>query len=216
MIHYIGNTYLMVTIIDYGMGNVGSVRNALETLGAEVVISNAPADIEHASHLILPGVGNFKDGMARLTDSGVLPSLTEAVLTRKTPFLGICLGMQMLAERGDESGGAEGLGWIPGVVQRLVVDERLYRMPHVGWNDVTAKANSILLAGVKRPIFYFVHSYQFVPKDNAVIAATCEYDEIFTAAIENGTIFGVQFHPEKSQKEGLHVLQNFLNVPNNV
>lgn len=202
----------MITIIDYGMGNVGSVKNALHALGAEAVVSTAPADVERSSHLILPGVGSFTEGMRRLSATGLIPLLNSVVLERKKPLLGICLGMQMFAETGEEGGTGAGLGWVRGATRRLASDEIAYRLPHVGWNDVTVRPNSKLFMGVKRPIFYFVHSYSLCPADESIVCGTTDYGGRFVAAVESDTIFGVQFHPEKSQEEGLLVLQNFLNA----
>lgn len=194
------------------MGNVGSVKNALQALGAETVVSTVSADIERASHIILPGVGSFTEGMRRLFATGLVPLLNDVVLKRKKPILGICLGMQMFAETGDEGGNSAGLGWVRGATRRLVVDETIYRLPHIGWNDVATQSNNKLFAGVKRPIFYFVHSYSLCPADGRAISGMTDYGGRFVAAIESDTIFGVQFHPEKSQEEGLLVLQNFLNI----
>ncbi len=236
----------VVVIIDYGMGNVGSVKNALAFLGYEALLSSSPADLERATHLILPGVGAFADGMKNLTKSGLLPALESEVLTRQKPILGLCLGMQLFASEGEEDGLHNGLGWIKGRVRRFSVDERRYKVPHVGWNDVypvrtpltpvggdhsnklmgvdapisrsrSTRSNGVypkdratIFLGVKRPIFYFVHSYHLIPEDKSIISAEAEYGERFVAAIEKDNIFGLQFHPEKSQQEGLRVLENFL------
>lgn len=203
----------MVTIIDYGMGNVGSVKNALGALGVEAVVSAAPEDVKRASHLVVPGVGAFSEGMRRLSATGLVPLLNDMVLERKKPLLGICLGMQMFAQWGEEGGKTAGLGWVKGVTRHFAIDEAVYRLPHIGWNDVAAQPGSVLFAGVKRPIFYFVHSYVLAPATPGVISGVADYGGPFAAAIEADTIFGVQFHPEKSQEEGLRVLQNFLAVP---
>ena len=194
------------------MGNVGSVKNALQALGAKAIVSAVPADIERASHLILPGVGSFAEGMRRLSATGLISLLNEAILKRKKPLWGICLGMQMLAETGDEGGSCTGLVFVRGSARRLNVDETIYRLPHIGWNDVAVQPNARLFVGVKRPVFYFVHSYGLFPADNKVISGIADYGGRFAAAIETGNIFGVQFHPEKSQEDGLIVLQNFLNT----
>lgn len=206
------NQLKRVVIIDYGMGNVGSVKNALTFLGKESVISSDPRDLESASHLILPGVGAFADGIKNLAGSGLLPTLESEVLIKKKPILGLCLGMQLFAGEGEEGGLHKGLGWIKGRVQRFKVDEKLYKVPHVGWNDIYPSDRAILFLGVKRPIFYFVHSYHLVPEDKSIISAEAEYGQRFVAAIEKDNIFGLQFHPEKSQSEGLRVLENFLKL----
>jgi len=200
----------MIVIIDYGMGNVGSVKNALGALGHEAVISASPDDIRSASHLILPGVGAFPDGMKNLTDSGLVTVLSQEVVEKKKPILGVCLGMQLFAGQGEEGGMHTGLGWIPGVTRRFRVDGTRYKIPHVGWNDVSVRTQSRLFRGIARPIFYFVHSYHLVPEDSTIISGESEYGEYFAAAVEQDNIFGVQFHPEKSQYAGLKVLENFL------
>ncbi len=200
----------MIVIVDYGMGNVGSVKNALTLLGAEVVISNKKADIEQSTHIILPGVGAFGDGMRRLRESSAIGVLRREVLEKKKPFLGVCLGMQLLATKGDEGGIHEGLGWIPGNVRRFDIDENKFRVPHIGWNDVVCERESSLFSDISSPVFYFVHSYIFVPSDAATVTARCEYGEPFAAAVEMDNIRGVQFHPEKSQKSGLTLLCNFI------
>ena len=201
----------MVIIIDYGMGNVGSVKNALEFLGEKALISSNPGDLEKASHIILPGVGSFGDGINNLKRSGLVEVLEKEVLKNKKPFLGICLGMQLLAEEGEEGGLHRGLGWIAGKVRHFKVDSKDFRIPHVGWNDIFPKENQELFKGISSQIFYFVHSYFLEPKDKSVVAAVCRYGEEFTAAIQKDNIFGTQFHPEKSQKSGLMLLKNFIN-----
>ena len=200
----------MVVIIDYGMGNLFSVKNALEAIGAEAKISNEPDDLRRAEQIILPGVGAFPDGMKNLKNLDIIPILEEEVLEKKKPFLGICLGAQLLATQGEEHQLTDGLGWIKGRVRRFQVDESKFRIPHIGWNDVFPKKDNILFKNVHPPIFYFVHSYHLVPEDQSVIVATSEYGETFAAALQKENIFGVQFHPEKSQKNGLRILENFL------
>ena len=200
----------MVVVIDYGMGNLFSVKNALEAIGAEAKISNEPDDLRRADQIILPGVGAFPDGMSNLKKRGLIPVLEEEVLEKKKPFLGICLGAQLLATQGEEHQLTDGLGWIKGRVRRFQVDESKFRIPHIGWNDVFPKKDNILFKNVHPPIFYFVHSYHLVPEDQSVIVATSEYGETFVAAFQKENIFGVQFHPEKSQKNGLRILENFL------
>lgn len=199
----------MIVIVDYGMGNIGSVKNAIEALGRSAVVSNKKGDLENSSHIILPGVGAFGDGIKNLEASGLLEVLSREVLEKEKPFLGICLGMQLLAEYGEEDGDHRGLGWITGKVRRFQVDENKFKVPHIGWNDVSFKDSSPIFKGVVSPIFYFVHSYLIVPTEEEIISAVCDYGEIFPAAIQKGNIFGVQFHPEKSQKSGLLLLQNF-------
>lgn len=200
----------MIVVIDYGMGNTGSVLNALRFLGASARLSRAPEDLAAATHLILPGVGAFQDGMRNLREYGLIPALKKEVLSKRKPLLGICLGLQLLAERGEEGGPCDGLGFVKGTVRRLRVDTARFRLPHIGWNDVVALKDTRLFAGIASPVFYFVHSYVLGPTDESVVAATCLYGERFTAAIEQENIFGTQFHPEKSQTSGLAALKNFL------
>lgn len=202
----------MVAVIDYGMGNVGSVKNAIRFLGSEVELTNRSEDIERASHIILPGVGAFGEGMCNLEKFGLLDVLKREVLEKEKYFLGICLGMQLLADFGEEGGENRGLGWIQGRVRRLHVDEAVIRLPHVGWDDVVPTTDALLFKDVRPSIYYFVHSYVIEPRESDVIAAACDYSESFVAAIQKKNIFGVQFHPEKSQKSGLAVLHNFLQL----
>lgn len=202
----------MVVIIDYGMGNVGSVKNALDYLKAQSLISAKESDLRNASHLILPGVGAFGEGMQRLKEKGLVEIIKREVKTNKKPFLGICLGMQMLADTGEEGGKFQGLGFLEGRTRRLKVNEKKFHLPHIGWNDVEPKKQSVLFREVASPVFYFVHSYVLDPQDKSIIEATCDYGQRFCAAIAKDNIFGVQFHPERSQKSGLSLLQNFLNI----
>lgn len=202
---------MSIVIIDYGMGNVFSVQNALSVLGAKSIISKKPEDIASSDRIILPGVGAFPDGMKNLKASVLVGVLEREILEKKKPFLGICLGMQLLASLGKEYKETKGLNWIPGTVRRFEVDEKKFRIPHVGWNDIVPKENSILFSGITNPVFYFVHSFHFVPEDPLVIAARCDYGETFVVSVQKDNIFGTQFHPEKSQKSGFAVLKNFLN-----
>lgn len=202
----------MITIVDYGMGNIGSVKNALLHLGADVLISNSAKDIEESSHIILPGVGSFGDGMKKLEELGLVKVLKEAVLGRGKLFLGICLGMQLLAESGEEGGLHKGLGWLKGKVRKFQVNEEVFRVPHIGWDDVRPDSQAVLFSGISPTTFYFVHSFFLVPEEKDVIAAICDYGEEFPAAIQKKNIFGVQFHPEKSQKSGLKLIKNFIQL----
>ena len=201
----------MVVIIDYNMGNTGSVMNALAFLGVPAKISKEKNDLQAASHLILPGVGAFGDGMKHITDLGLLPILREQVLERKKPFLGVCLGMQLLAEVGEEGGEHAGLGWLPGRVRRFQIDEMALPVPHVGWNDVTVIKATPLFTDIDPMVFYFTHSYILEPPPDFIIG-TCAYGEVFAAAVAKDNIFGVQWHPEKSQRSGLKLLENFINI----
>ncbi len=198
-----------VAIIDYEFGNVRSVANALEALGAAVQISRSAEVLQSADALILPGVGAFGDGMANLKRFGLISTLEELVLRQKKPFLGICVGMQLLAQTGFEGGEHTGLGWVEAEVIRFETPG--LKVPHVGWNDVRITQKSKLLgeAGEVHS-YYFVHSYHLRCRDASIISGVCEYGTEFPAVIERGNIFAVQFHPEKSQKHGLQLLSNFL------
>lgn len=200
-----------VAIIDYGMGNLRSVANAFATLSCNVEVVREPMALAQSSHVVLPGVGAFGDGMDNLRTGGWIDPLSEVVLHRKRPFLGICLGMQLLASKGTEHGEWTGLGWVPGAVLRLAPGARQLRIPHIGWNEVAEVGTPRLSKGLgEKPCFYFVHSYAIVPEDDFWIGGKCEYGDEFVATIEHENICGVQFHPEKSHRAGLALLKNFL------
>lgn len=203
---------MTLIIIDLGIGNSGSVTAALERVGARPVRTDRPADLAAASAIILPGVGAFGDGMARLRQSGLAGPLVEAVRTRGVPLLGICLGMHLLAERGEEHGRHAGLGLIGGSVVRLdPPPEARLRVPNMGWCDVeVSRPNAILPAASSS--FYFAHSYHLVCSDPADVCAVVQYGGPVTAAVARGRIFGVQFHPEKSQDAGLDLLAAFVAI----
>lgn len=202
----------MVVIIDYDMGNVFSVQNALQALKAEAIISRDPAVIAQAEHIILPGVGAFGEGMERLRTFKLISVLEDEVVKKGKPFLGICLGMQFLATVSEEYGRHAGLNWIAGQVKRFERDERKFRVPHIGWNEVSPRGDHPLFKEIANPVFYFVHSYHFVTDNEDAVAAVCDYGGAFIAAVHHRNIFGVQFHPEKSQKSGLQLIKNFLSV----
>lgn len=200
----------MIGIIDYGLGNLRSVLGAVEKLGHRGAISADAAELAGCDKLILPGVGAFGDGMGNLRARGLVEPLTEMVRLRRKPILGICLGFQLLAETSEEFGAHEGLGWIPGHVKRIRPGDADLRVPHVGWNDFERTGDCILFDEVPDPaLFYFVHSYH-LETDKAITMGTCTYGRPLTAAVQAGNVFGTQFHPEKSQQHGLHVLRNFL------
>ncbi len=199
----------MIAILDYGMGNRASVQNALRALGRDSVITAEPSVIADATHLILPGVGAFGDGMKAIRERSLDHVIREEAANGK-PLLGICLGMQLLAEKGEEGGDHTGLGLIPGVVKRLPSERIGLRLPHVGWNDVVPNAGESLFEGTEPNVFYFVHGYALVPESPADAIARCEYGSPFVAAVRRGSVFGTQFHPEKSQASGLRLLKNFL------
>lgn len=200
----------MIAIIDSGVGNVRSVANTLAYLKAPHKITTNLEDIKNADKLLFPGQGAFCDGMKAIHQSHILKTLTEQVLTKGKLYLGICLGLQLLSEKGFEDGESEGLGWIPGVVRKINTKEKL---PHIGWNNIIFKNNTDLFKELPdSPTFYFAHSYVIDPKDQSIVTSVCEYGETFTASIHHNNIYGVQFHPEKSQKNGLQLLKNFVNM----
>lgn len=201
----------MIVIVDYDMGNLRSIAKALEYVGGDVIISSKPEDLKKAEKIVLPGVGAFRDGMANLQKKGLDLVLNEEVNKNKKPFLGICLGMQLLADKSYEFGEWNGLGFISGEVKKFDINKK-YKIPHVGWNNVKIIYEHPLLKGIKdNSDFYFVHSYHLICKDKKAIAGTCEYGGDFTAMVAKDNIFATQFHPEKSQKSGLKLLENFVN-----
>jgi glutamine amidotransferase len=200
---------MTVVIVDYGMGNVASVQKALRFLNIDSVISNDPAQIRRASHIVLPGVGSFGQGMRHLKDSGLAALLTQEVVHGKKPFLGICLGMQLLATVGTEGGECAGLGWIPGQVRLIVPPDAHLRVPHLGWNTVKVRNGSAVLLPTAAD-YYFIHSYHFSVDRPEDVAATVEYGDTLVAALERDNIFAAQFHPEKSQEAGLELLRRFF------
>ena len=198
-------------VVDYGMGNLGSVRRSLEVCGATVSVSSDPSALKKSACLILPGVGSFADGMDQLNRRGLSEALRHAVLTERIPLLGICLGMQLLAAEGEEGGKTQGLGLISGRVTRLVADQAETRVPHVGWNEVQFQKSAVLFDKIPDGSdFYFVHSYQFIPESQGAISSRTPYCGGFVSSVSSGHIFGTQFHPEKSSKRGLQLLKNFL------
>jgi imidazole glycerol-phosphate synthase subunit HisH len=202
-----------VAIVDYGMGNLDSVARAVEECGGEPLLVRTASELGRAGSVILPGVGSFTQGMRNLRASGMADALPEYVLERGMPFLGLCLGMQLLATRGEEGGGEAGLGWISGEVARLRPQGDGERIPHVGWNEVVCERESPLFAGLDgRRDFYFVHSYTLACEDEGDVLASTPYAGGFTSAVERGHVRGLQFHPEKSQRAGFQVLRNFIGL----
>jgi imidazole glycerol-phosphate synthase subunit HisH len=202
---------LVIAIVDYGMGNLLSVFNALDMLGADAAICKNPGDLAGAERIVLPGVGAFVDCIKNLEESGFAEALSQQVLGEGKPIFGICLGMQVMARMGFEGGGRTGLGWFEADVVRLTPDDPSLRVPHVGWNDVTHRKGSPLFAHIPGAAdFYFVHSYHMKCDDARDVEAECEYGGKVTAAVRKKNIFATQFHPEKSQDHGLAVLGDFL------
>ena len=201
----------MIAVVDYGMGNLHSVRHALEMAGGEAEITSRPEALRSAERIVLPGVGAFGECVLKLRATGLVEALEEEVLRKGKPMLGICVGMQLLAEAGTELGRHAGLGWIKGTVDRLAPGDGTMKVPHVGWNEVAWRRETPLSKGLlKSPHFYFVHSYRMALADPSLLAAECEYGETFPAAVQSGNVFATQFHPEKSQDAGLRLLGNFL------
>jgi glutamine amidotransferase len=201
----------MIVIIDYGMGNVRSLRNAVEYIGHTVLITNDSRKIADAQKIILPGVGAFGDAMGAIRRQGLDEILHQEVIEKGKPMLGICLGLQLLAKSSKEHGYHEGLSWLDARV--IGFDSAMgLKIPHIGWNDIDYSDPVPLFTGLKKGerSFYFVHSYYIVCNDPSDVLATCEYGINFTAAIKHDNFLATQFHPEKSQDNGIHVLKNFL------
>lgn len=200
----------MIVVIDYGMGNVGSILNMLKRIGVPARLSADPDEIDRADKLILPGVGAFDTGMKRLNELGLIPLLNDKVLARKTPTLGVCLGMQLLSE-GSEEGALPGLGWIRGRTVRFCFDSRQahLKVPHMGWNTIRLVQESGLFEGLSEPRFYFVHSYYVDCHAPADVVAVTRYGYEFVSSLQHENIFGAQFHPEKSHRFGMQVYRNF-------
>ena len=206
------STATRVGIIDYGMGNLRSVANAFASFDVEAQILTEPSALKSYTHILLPGVGAFGDGIANLKRIGWIAAMEDEVLTKKKFFLGICLGMQLLATRGLEHGDHAGLNWIEGNVERLVSNDPACRIPHIGWNDARVQKRDGLFRDVAEPcVFYFVHSYVLIPKDQSIITSVTFHGTQFAASLEQDNIWAAQFHPEKSQKSGIALLKNFAN-----
>lgn len=204
-----------IVIVDYGMGNLGSIANMIKKVGGTARISSDPTDIARARGLILPGVGAFDSGMTQLRERGLVEVLNRKAQEEKVPVLGICLGMQLLT-RGSEEGVLPGLGWIPADTRRFSfgADQRHLRIPHMGWNAVDPRTDAPLFRTFEGPWrFYFVHSYHVCCSDPSDVLSTTPYGSPFTSGVARGNILGVQFHPEKSHAFGMRVFRNFLDLP---
>ena len=201
----------MIAIIDYDAGNIRSVEKALLALGQDVTVTADRDEILHADKVILPGVGAFGDAMEKLKQSG-LDEVIRKVTEKGTPFLGICLGLQLLFERSDEAPGVEGLGILKGEILRIP-DKEGYKIPHMGWNSLHLENDGRLFKGIDENSYvYFVHSYYLKAADPQIVKATTSYGDLVHASVEKGNLFACQFHPEKSSGVGLKILQNFINV----
>lgn len=202
----------MIGIIDYGMGNIHSVNKALHLYGAETIVSNNPLDISRCDKAVLPGVGAFSDAMNELKKQGLTQVIAEFIENRK-PFLGICLGMQLLFEESEEAAGIKGLAMLKGRVKKFE-EKKGFKIPHMGWNQLNIKYECPLLKNIPVGSYvYFCHSYYPMPSDRAVVASTTDYGMEFASCVWKDNIYGAQFHPEKSQKTGLKIIENFVRLP---
>ena len=200
-------------IIDYGMGNLLSVQRAFEKCGSDAVIIDNPLELRDAERIVLPGVGAFPDAMDNLRKNGWIEELNRAVLEKETPILGICLGMQLLADKGYEVRECDGLGYIPGEIIRFTQTQEKERIPHVGWNEILKREDSPLFDGIADGTnYYFVHSYHFRVANEENIATVTPYCGEFVSSVIKDNIVGTQFHPEKSQKAGFKLIKNFLSI----
>ena len=211
---------MKIAIIDYETGNLKSVSKALELASNNVLkrsnieIINSAKDLNNFDKVVLPGQGSFKQCFQSLNSiHGVLDGLTDFVTVKKKPILGICVGMQLFSSFGDEDGGSDGLGWIKGKVKKISLKDLSLKLPHMGWNNIQISSNSKLLNGINNDShFYFVHSYSFDVDEKKYVSATTNYSIEIVSAIEKENIFGTQFHPEKSQANGIKILENFVTI----
>jgi glutamine amidotransferase len=202
----------MIAIIDYGMGNIHSVNKALQLLGAQTKITNNPKEILGADKAVLPGVGAFDDAVLELEKQGLIKAINQFVKSGK-PLLGICLGMQLFFEESDEAKDKKGLGLLKGSVKRFAHKDNL-KVPHMGWNQIKVinKACSLFKGIDDGSFVYFCHSYYAEPGESSLTAVSCDYGDDFAAAVYKDNLYGVQFHPEKSQRTGLNILENFVKL----
>jgi imidazole glycerol-phosphate synthase subunit HisH len=202
----------MITIIDYGLGNINAIHTVYKNLNIPVTVVSKPSDLDNAEKLILPGVGTFDFAMDKLNKSGLRDKLNKLVNDNDVPILGICVGMQMMAENSEE-GQMDGLGWVKGDVlhfKHIKSDDKKMDVPHMGWNSITPKIENPLIAGLsKDSYFYFLHSYYCEVHDDTIIVSSTKYGNDFVSTINDGNIYGVQFHPEKSHQFGIQLLKNF-------
>jgi len=207
----------MIAIIDYGMGNLRSVEKGFQKVGVDVTVTNSPVMVGKADAVVLPGVGAFKDCMRELTNLELVDAVADSIKKGK-PYLGICLGLQVLFSESEEFGKCRGLDVLRGKVVKFEFNPlQTLKVPHMGWNEIKIQKNSPLFKGISgESYFYFVHSYYVVPEDKSIIATTTDYGIEFTSSIWKDNIFAVQFHPEKSQAVGLQVLKNFGEIVRDV
>ncbi len=202
-----------VVIVDYGMGNLNSVKRAMDRMKIDSIISSNPGDIVNSDKIILPGVGHFQRAMLNLKELNLLDVLNESVLIEKKPILGICLGMQLMAKKSEE-GNAEGLGWFDAETIKFDVADKLkHKIPQMGWNQIQIKKDSLLMRNIPElSEFYFVHSYHIKTDNQSDVLNETQYEYTFPSAIEKENIFGVQYHPEKSHDAGTQLLKNFIQL----
>ena len=206
-----------VTIVDYQSGNISSVINSFKQVAKNKINLEVTSDlnkIKLSDKLILPGQGSFKSCVDSLNSiNGLVDTLKEFAITNKKPLLGICVGLQMFADVGYEEAETKGLGWISGKVSKIDNQNGKFKLPHIGWNEIEIQKESKIFKDIKnKSHMYFVHSYEFIPEDKSVISATTDYSSKIVCSIERENLFGTQFHPEKSDKTGLNIIKNFLNL----
>ena len=206
-----------VTIVDYKSGNISSVINSFQAVAEDNININVTEDlnlIKSSDKIVLPGQGSFKSCIDALNNiSGLVDTLKDFALVNKKPLLGICVGLQMFADVGYEEAETKGLGWISGKVSKIDNQNGKYKLPHIGWNEIEFMKNSKIFNGIEnKSHMYFVHSYEFIPEDKSVISATVDYSTKVVCSIEKENLFGTQFHPEKSDKLGLQIIKNFVNL----
>ena len=206
-----------VTIVDYNSGNISSVINSFKEVAKEkikIVVSSNLNKIKSSDKIVLPGQGSFKSCVDSLNSiDGLVDTLNEITIINKKPLLGICVGFQMFADVGYEEIETQGLGWISGKVSKIDNQNGKFKLPHIGWNELNIVKDSTIFKDIKnKSHMYFVHSYEFIPKDKNVISATTDYSSSIVCSVEKENIFGTQFHPEKSDREGLKIIDNFLNL----
>ena len=206
-----------VTIVDYNSGNISSVINSFDEVAKDKVNIEVTSDlikIKSSDKVVLPGQGSFKSCIEALNNiDGLTDTLNEFVITNKKPLLGICVGLQMFADIGYEEIETKGFGWIPGTVSKIDNQNGKFKLPHIGWNQINIIKDSLIFKGIENNShMYFVHSYEFVPNDKNVVSATTDYSSNIVCSVEKDNIFGTQFHPEKSDKTGLKIIDNFINL----
>ncbi len=208
---------MKVTIVDYQSGNISSVINSFTEVATGRVNLDVTSDIKKiksSDKIVLPGQGSFKSCVDSLNSiNGLIDTLKELIITNKKPLLGICVGLQMFADVGYEEAETKGLGWIPGKVSKIDNKNGKFKLPHIGWNEIEIQKESKIFKDIKnKSHMYFVHSYEFIPEDKSVISATTDYSSKIVCSVERDNLFGTQFHPEKSDKTGLKIIENFIKI----